>query len=446
MNNENTADVLPNAEENLVRGISRWDLVAITINSIIGAGIFGLPSKAAALIGSYSLFAFAACALVVAFIVLCFAEVASRFKATGGSYLYAREAFGSIVGFEVGWLFWLVRVTAFATNCIAFVEYLSFFFPSVTGNLMIRGTIIFLVVAALAAVNFIGIRESAQMTNFFTAGKLLTLLAFVAVGMFFVNSVNFSFQQTPATTDFSKAVLILIYAFTGFEMAVIPAGEMKNPQKNLPFALLTAVGIVAAVYILIQFVCVGTMPELADSTKPLADSASRFMGTFGAGFVTIGALISIFGNLNSLLLSASRVPFAMAEKGELPQILAKTHARFKTPVLSIFLTAAAMFLLSLNTSFLQALTLSVTTRLLVYASTCASLPIFRRRQNAPRAEFFAPFGIFAAAASLALILWLLSNVAAKDFVQMLIAAAVGLVFFFANKLFKRKSDLPNNSG
>src|ERR1043166_9733479 len=134
--------------EGLVRGIRRWDLVAVTINGIIGAGIFGLPSKVYGLIGGYSLIAFFACALVVMLIILCFAEVGSRFEETGGPYLYAREAFGQTVGFEVGWLIWLARLTAFAANCNLLVNYLSYFLAPATSNFW-RPTIIVLMVAVL---------------------------------------------------------------------------------------------------------------------------------------------------------------------------------------------------------------------------------------------------------------------------------------------------------
>ncbi|HEY3138100.1 MAG TPA: amino acid permease, partial [Blastocatellia bacterium] len=119
-------------QEGLIRGIRRWDLIAVAINAIIGAGIFGLPSRVYALIGSYSLIAFGVCAIVVALIILCFAEVGSRFGETGGPYLYAREAFGSTVGFEVGWLMWLARLTAFAANCNLLVDYLGFFWAQAT--------------------------------------------------------------------------------------------------------------------------------------------------------------------------------------------------------------------------------------------------------------------------------------------------------------------------
>nr|MBA3600377.1 APC family permease [Acidobacteriota bacterium] len=378
-------------EEKLVRGISRWDLLAITINLIIGAGIFGLPGAVTKAIGGYSLIAFAVCALIVALIVLCFAEVSSRFTATGGMYLYAREAFGAAVGFQVGWLYWIVRVTTFAANCNLLLNYLGFFVPSANEG-WLRMLLIGLVVLILTAVNFLGVRQSAILTNIFTVGKIVPLIVFVAVGLFFIQPENFSFSPTPETGSFSSAVLLLIYAYVGFEAAAIPAGETRDPQRSIPFALLTALAIVAVLYILIQIVCIGTLPELADSQRPLADAAGKFMGGFGAAFITVGALVSIFGNLNGGFLTASRMPFAMAEQGELPAVLGRTHEKYKTPFVSLFLTALVMLVLTVQSSFLTALTISTITRLIVYATTCAALPVFRWRTGAPKAEFLAPLG------------------------------------------------------
>ena len=425
------------SDEKLVRGISRWDLSAITINTIIGAGIFGLPSKVTALIGNYTLFAFAACAVIIGFIVLCFAEVASRFSSTGGMYLYAREAFGSVVGFEVGWLYWIVRVTTFAANCNLLLAYLGFFYPPANyGNLRIF--LVTMVVSVISAVNFIGVKESAIMTNIFTVGKIFPLLIFAAVGMFFIEPENFTFGAAPEYGKFSEAVLFLIYAYVGFEAAVIPAGETKNPQRNVPFALLTALAMCAVLYLLIQIVSIGTLPELAGSERPLADAANKFLGVFGASFITVGALISIIGNLNGGLLTASRIPFAMAEHNELPQILAKTHEKFKTPYISLFLTAVVIFIFTVSTSFLAALTISVITRLIVYAATCAALPIFRRRENVPKAEFIVPFGGGASILSLILIVWLLTRVDfKKEGLAILSVAGIGLlIFFFVRMLSK----------
>src|SRR5438045_4346981 len=266
------------SNEGLVRGIRRWDLVAVTINGIIGAGIFGLPSKVYALIGSYSLIAFGACALVVMLIILCFAEVGSRFEQTGGPYLYAQEAFGSAVAFEVGWLIWLARLTAFAANCNLMISYLSFFWsPANTG--MIRALIIVAVVVALTVLNVVGVRQAAVASNIFTIGKLVPMLIFIAVGLFFLNPHSFALGARPATGAFSQSVLLLLYAFTGFEMAVIPAGEINIPKRDLPRALLIAMAVIATTYILIQIVCVGTLPELAKTTKTLADAGQRFLGT-----------------------------------------------------------------------------------------------------------------------------------------------------------------------
>lgn len=434
-------------EEKLVRGISRWDLLAIAINTIIGAGIFGLPSKVTALIGSYSLIAFIACAVIIGFIVLCYAEVSSRFQATGGMYLYAKEAFGSVVGFEVGWLYWIVRVTTFAANCNLLVAYLAFFIPSANEGYL-RILFITLILLSITFVNFIGVRQSAIVTNVFTVGKIIPLLIFIAAGAFFIQPENFNFAITPGYDQFSGAVLLLIYAFVGFEAAVIPAGETKDPKKNVPFALLSALGIVAVLYIFIQIVSIGTLPELASSERPLADASGKFMGTFGAAFITVGALISMFGNLNGGFLSASRLPFAMAEQKEVPQFIGKIHKKFKTPYVSLFLTAICVLIFTIQSSFVSALTIATITRLLVYATTCASLPVYRRKSDSPKAEFLAPFGIAASILSLILIVWLLTNVDfKKEGLPILIAAAVGLIVYFAYRFFRKtNSDRPFKEG
>lgn len=427
--------------EGLVRGIRRWDLVAVVINGIIGAGIFGLPSKVFGLIGSYSLVAFAVCALVVTLIILCFAEVGSRYDTTGGPYLYAREAFGPLVGFEVGWLQWLARITAFAANINLLVGYLGFFWPTV-GTEPWRTLIITTIVLALTAVNVVGVRKATVLGNFFTIGKLIPLILFIAAGLFFINWGNFSFGAQAGGaelgyTTFSTSVLLLIYAFTGFEMAVIPAGEVQNPQRNIPFALLTAIGIIATLYILIQFVSIGTLPGLATSTRPLADASNNFMGTAGALVISAGAMISITGNLSLLILAGSRIPFAMAEQKQLPRHLASTHKRFRTPHFSILLTAAVMLILAISGTFIYALTISAIARLLTYAATCAALPKLRRTKDAPPAKFKAPAGVIVSVAALILAGWLLSNSTLGEARDAAIAAVLGLAIYFIYRLRSR---------
>ena len=426
----------PTAVE-LIRGIRRWDLVAIAINGIIGAGIFGLPSKVFSLIGSYSLIAFVVCAVVVTLFILCFAEVGSRFDETGGPYLYAREAFGPTVAFEIGWLIWLARLTAFAANCNLLVAYLGYFVPAAT-NPFWRASIIIIVVAVLATINLLGIRQAAIVSNIFTIGKLIPILAFIAAGLFFLNPQAFALGPRPATGAFSQSVLLLIYAFTGFEMAAIPAGEVKDPKKNLPHALLIAIGVVAFLYILVQVVCVGTFPELAQSQKPLADAGTRFMGAAGGAIISAGAIISITGNLNILVLSGSRVPFAMAEQQQLPSFIGSVHRRFATPYVAILITAAVMLLLTLNSSFVAALTISAIARLVTYGATCLSLPVFRRRSDAPPAAFGLHYGTVIAIMALLLAAWLLANSTWKEARAAAIAAAVGLLIYFSFRSYSRR--------
>src|SRR2546423_10807465 len=383
---DTNGQVGPPSSEGLVRGIRRWDLVAVTINGIIGAGIFGLPSKVYALIGSYSLIAFVACGLVVMLIILCFAEVGSRFNETGGPYLYAREAFGPTVAFEVGWLIWLARLTAFAANCNLMVSYLSFFWAPANSGFT-RALIIIGVVVVLTALNILGVRQAAIASNLFTIGKLVPMLIFIAIGLFFLSPHAFALGARPSTGAFSQSVLLLLYAFTGFEMAAIPAGEIRDPQKHLPRALLIAMAVIACTYILIQVVCIGTLPELAKSTKPLADAGQRFMGTAGGVLISAGAMISIAGNLNILVLSGSRIPFAIAERKQLPSFLAQVNRRFFTPHASIIITAAVMLVVTLKSSFVAALTISAIARLVTYAVTCAALPVLRRKATVPAAAF-----------------------------------------------------------
>ena len=425
-------------KEGLVRGIRRWDLVAIAINGIIGAGIFGLPAKVYALIGTYSLLAFVACGVVVVLIILCFAEVSSRFEATGGPYIYAQSAFGPTVAFEVGWLIWLARLTAFGANCNLLVSYLTYFWPS-ANQTGFRATIIVCVVLVLTVVNLIGIRQAAMVSNVFTIGKLIPILIFIAAGLFFLNPAAFEFGPAPSNGAFSQSVLLLVYAFTGFEMATIPAGEVKNPQKNLPYALLMAIAVVGFLYILIQVVCVGTLPELAQSQKPLADAGVRFLGVAGGAIISAGAIISITGNLNILMLSGSRVPFAMAEQKQLPSLIANVHPSFSTPYIAILITATLMLVLTLSSSFVQALTISTIARLVTYGATCLSLPVLRRRKNHSAASFKLPIGDFIAGLSLLIIVWLLAHSTSQEAKATVIAAAVGLLIYVAYRVYSSRS-------
>ena len=423
----------PTTGEGLVRAIRRWDLVALTINCIIGAGIFGLPSEVFARVGVYSLLAFLVCGMAVTLIVLCFAEVSSRFRDTGGPYLYARDAFGPLVGFQVGWMMWIARLTGFAANCNLLVSYLGFFVPEVETDLW-RAVTITSVVAVLAAVNIIGVRDAAILSNVMTAAKLVPLTLFVVVGCFFIEPANYTPTALPTFGGFSLSVLLLVYAFTGFEMAAIPSGEQRDPARDLPYALLASLGVVLVFYMLIQVVAVGTLPELGSSSRPLTDAGGRFLGPIGAALISGGALVSIFGNLNVVMLVAPRLPFAMAERGELPGFLAATHRRFHTPHFSILLNAALMLVLTLSGTFVYAVTVSVIARLFGYATTCMALPVLRRSPNAAPGGFVVPMGTTVSVVALLLLVWLVSNSTLTHARDAGIAALLGLLIYGASRM------------
>ncbi|MDQ3230130.1 MAG: APC family permease [Pseudomonadota bacterium] len=431
-------------DEGLMRGIGRASLVALFINSVIGAGIFGLPGKVHALLGPYALLAYVACALLVLLVVMCFAEVGSRFERTGGPYRYAYETFGPVVGFQVGWLVWLTRVTAFAALCNLLLEYLAHFWPTATTP-MWRALLVTSVVAVIAAVNVRGVRPAALVANAFTIGKLVPLVLFVAVGLFFIEPLRLQPTTTPATADFSAAMLLLVFAFTGFETATVPAGEVREPRRNLPFAILAAMAVIMPLYVLVQVVCIGTLPELANSTRPLADAAARFAGSSGAAFITVGALVSISGTLSGILLAAPRLLFAMAEQGQLPRVLAATHARFNTPHVAIGVTSLAVLVLTLSGSFLTAVAISTITRLLTYAATCAALPVLRRREHRGESgvaapTFRVPGGTVTVAVALLVIAWLLSQGSAREVRDVAIAMALGFVLLWLGRRTQRQQE------
>jgi amino acid transporter len=302
-----------------------------------------------------------------------------------------------------------------------------------------RASVIVVVVALLTAVNVIGVRDTAMVSNVFTVGKLIPIIAFIAIGLFAISPTNYAFTEPPGYSAFSQSVLMLIYAFTGFEMAVIPAGEIRDPQRDLPRAILMAIAVVALLYIGIQFVCIGTLPTLATSQRPIADAADLFMGRAGAALISAGIIVSIIGNLNVLILAASRLTFAMGEGGELPRLLGRTHRRFRTPHIAILITVAVMLALTLWSTFSAQVKISAITRLLSYAVTCAALIGLRRRSDAPPALFNAPVGVALAVASLALAAWLLSNSTGEDARDTGIAAAIGIVIFLAHRLCGRRA-------
>jgi len=355
----------------LRRELGRWDLTAIGINQVIGGAVFAMPASVAALAGGWSPYLIVAVGAASLMIAATFAEVGSRFEATGGPYLYTKTAFGRFPAFEIGWMQWFTRVASWASVINVLVASLGFYWPAVTAGAP-RTALLTAIIAALAFINVLGIRQSAWVVNALTIGKLVPLAVFIAVGLPAIDVSRLAAGALPPLTDLSKSALLLIFAFGGYEVVPVPAGESKDPRRAVPFALIMTIVVVTIVLTLAQIVAAGTLPNLPASKTPLADAAVLFLGAGGAAMITLGAVFSTTGNNMGQALSGSRSLYALAEQGDLPPVFARVSRRFGTPVVAILVTAAVSLVLATSGSFVTMAQASAVSRLVVYVATCAS--------------------------------------------------------------------------
>lgn len=410
----------------LVRAIGRWSLVALTVNCILGSGIFGLPSQVGAQLGSRSPWAVLLAGAAMAVIIGCYAEVASQFSQSGGTFIYARVAFGRLTGLQVGWMLMLSRLTACAANANLLVLYLAEFWPQATRPAA-RFLAITLLLGILLVVNYRGVRAGTLVSNVFVVAKMLPLAVVVLAGGYYLIAHTAAVWpiQNAGLGRWRSVILLLFFAYGGYEAAMNPMGEARNPKRDAPFALFIALAIITLIYTLIQWVVVGVLPAASHSDRPLADVARILLGSGGAALVAAGALVSVYGYLSANFLTGPRATFAFAEQGDFPRLFAAVHRDFRTPHLSIVAFAALTWLLALLGSFTWNVTLSAVARLFYYAVVCAAVPVLRRRQ--PGAAWFRlPAGSAFAAAGVLICLVLLTGV---DFSKTLILLATVIVAF-----------------
>jgi len=421
-----------NQQSGLVRAIGRWTLTGLVLNAIIASGIFGVPSVVASFVGAASPIAYLFAAAGVGVVMACFAEVASRFRQAGGPYLYAREAFGRFAGIEIAWLAWLVRLTAAAANANLFVIYLAEFWPGANQGIPRLAVLTFLI-GVLAVVNYRGVKSGARLSDLFIIAKLLPLAAFVAIGIFFVRGGMLTSDVVRPTGAWLDAVLVLVYAFGGFEAALIPMGEAKDPRRDAPFALLASLAVTTVLFTMIQIVVVGVLkaPELTD--RPLATAAAEFLGPTGSGLIALGALVSVYGYLSSMMVNNPRLTFALAEGGDFPRFLAAVHSKFRTPHVSIVFFALLAWALAVAGTFRWNLTLSAVARLFTYASTCAAIPVLRKKRPMGPA-FLLPAGNAFAFLGIAFSLVLATRMGRAELVIIVVTGAIAL----ANWLWVRR--------
>lgn len=375
----------PAGKPELVRAIGRWTLAALVLNGVIGSGIFGLPDDIARLVGPAAPWAYLLAALGMGVIMAVFAEVASQFREAGGPYLYARVAFGRFAGMQMGWFAWLVRLTSGAANSNLFVVYLGEFWPAAAQPLP-RALVLTAIIWFLAVVNVRGVRAGAGTSNLFTAAKLIPLGIFIVAGLALSQHAVTPAPVATTADGWFQAALALIFAFGGFEAALMPMSEAKDPRRDAPFALFTGLAAVTGIYLLIHLVTMYSVGNLAASERPLADAARTFLGPWGAGFIALGAMVSTSGWLAGSFVNAPRLTYAFAEQGDFPRPFAAVHERFRTPYVSILVYAVLVWALAIYGSFIWNAILSAVGRMFTYGFVCAALLQLRRR--APHADAF----------------------------------------------------------
>lgn len=355
-------------------------MILLGINGIIGSGIFLLPGKMMSLVGNWCIVVYIFVALLVLSIAWCFSQCATLFNRNGGAYVYAREAFGNFIGFEIGIMRWAIGIVGWASIMVGFITALSSIWPAALQQPM-RSILILSLVTSLGILSIRGIRLFKSINNLVALAKLIPLVLFVVMGMFYVEHKHFTplVWQELDVQSFGSAALMIFYAFGGFEALVVAAGEMKNPQKNLPLAVMFVIAICSFLYFLIQLIAIGLLGEsLAESVTPLADSAQLLLGDSGKWFVSLAMLISIGGvNLTASFI-APCTGVAMAEDGLIPKWISH-KGRYGTPVWAILITISLTGVLALTGSFAQLIVISVVSRFAQYISTCLAVYVFHRR-------------------------------------------------------------------
>jgi APA family basic amino acid/polyamine antiporter len=431
------------SEAGLVRAIGVRQLTASIINVTIGAGIFVLPAAAAAGLGPAAPMAYIVCAVLMTLIVCCFATAGSRVSLTGGLYAYVEVAFGPFVGFLAGVLYFLMATFAVASVASAIAGSVGAMWPSAAATIG-RAVLITALFTVLAAVNVRGVKPGVRLVEAVTIAKLLPLLALVVTGIWFVNPSYLRWPALPAASAVGRTAIVLIFAFVGLEIALVPSGEVRNPARTVPRALFSALAITTTLYLLIQTVAQGVLgPSMATfSAAPLAEAASRVLGPGGRLLVLAGATVSMFGYVSGDMLGSPRSLYAFARDGVLPSALARIHPRFHTPSVAIVVYACSVGTVAISSSFTQLAILANVAALTLYLMCVAASYELQRRdvradgspeRPALHRPFAVPGGPLVPLLAAGVIVWLLSNATRREFAVEAIVLAVASLLYLARK-------------
>lgn len=411
----------------LLRALRRRDIVGLLLNTMIGAGMLTAPARVYAHADGWGLLVLLASALAVLPLMLCFAELSSRFSGTGGPYLYARAALPPWVAFASGWMLWVAQALGIATLSNLLVAYLAGFFPGLDGGAPRLAALAALGVVSTAIVLW-GIRQSAMVSNLVIVAKLVFVVAFLAAVLPFVQPDRLApTAELPPPVTFAQAMLIFVFGYSGFERAPTVAGEAKNPQRDIPISLLTSLVLITVVFGLAFVACVGVLDAPAANDRPFAEAGRVLFGPIGAAAVSAGALAVTFGTLLVIVVSMPRNLFSLAEHGELPAVFARVHARWRTPQVAIITSSVVGFGAAMASDLLGALTMSTAARMVVYVLSCVALARLAMRPDAPPPAFKLPFTPVLAAVTAMLFVGVLVLGAAKELPALAGVLAVGFI-------------------
>ncbi len=420
-------------EEKLPRNLGLWGIWMLVVNGLIGAGIFGLPGGAATLAGEYSVLVYAFCALLILPIILCFAELGSYFRGTGGPIRYGTLAFGPFVGFQGGWLYYVARLISFSANTVLLTDSISYF---ISGASTGTGRIISLAVicVGLSVINVLGSIQSIRSMTLFTVIKFAVLILLPLGGFIILGSTVIpSFvSPIPPSENLGAATLLLIYAFIGFEGVAVPAGEAKRPERDIPLGLLLGLAVVAVLYMVIQLVSQAAVPNLANSKTPLLDVSASLFGPVGAIVLMVGVAASVLANLLGSMFSATRVTYALSLEKSLPSWFGEVHSRYLTPANSVVFFGLAAFLLAVFGSFTVLAAMTVLSRLFLYGMSCAAIPKLRS-QFRGEGRFILKGGYTIPVLGIGACLWLMLQVSFQSVWLTAIFVGIGSLLYWAGK-------------
>ncbi len=429
-------------EAGLRREISQLGFATISLNGVIGAGIFALPAVAAAATGLFSPWLILICGLLIMPVVLSFARAASFFTATGGALIYVGHAFGPFAGFQVGWLFTLSRVAAAAANTNLMVTYAAFFWEPL-GDGFFRQLMVALILTLMTVINILGIKHAMLAIYAFTLLKLIPIALLVLLGLTKLNPEVFSAAGLPTFDGLGETILVLMYAFVGFESTSVAAGEARNPRRDIPRALVQSVAVVAIIYVLVQWVAISVAPDIGSSKTPLIEVSQILMGPWGAVLIGVGAVFSIIGNVSSMMVSGPRMVYAMSRTQVLPAWFGVVNGGFGTPANAIAFVGLLSILLAISGGFVWLAAMSTVVRLIVYAACILSLPRLHTALLPGQQPFDLPGGYLIPILALIISLWLITQAAADSWLFTGVFMAFGTVMYF---LARRSKTGVSNSG